>query len=272
MSFTEVSAIQEESVALDALVADLGDATLQSATQFKEWRVADILRHLAVWNDAAALTLTDPPAFGRFFAELMQAMQSGGSLVDFEQSLVPSASPRQHRENWQQSYLALNDLYRDADPKTRVQWGGPDMSLRSCISARLMETWANGQAIFDLCGIERIEHERIRNIVVLGITTFAFYFRINGLPVPEQAPKVPLTSPGGETWQFNTDSTSGEVVGYAHEFCQVVTQVRNVADTALTVKGETALTWMRIAQCFAGPPTQPPAAGTRFIQRPEHHE
>jgi hypothetical protein len=29
------------------------------------------------------------------------------------------------------------------------------------------------------------------------------------------------------------------------------------------VKGETAQRWMAIAQCFAGPPNDPPAKGTR---------
>ena len=34
-------------------------------------------------------------------------------------------------------------------------------------------------------------------------------------------------------------------------------------DTALRVGGETARHWMGIAQCFAGPPENPPAPGTR---------
>lgn len=47
------------------------------------------------------------------------------------------------------------------------------------------------------------------------------------------------------------------------EFCQVVTQVRNIADTRLSVTGDIAQRWMAIAQCFAGPPENPPEAGTR---------
>jgi len=53
------------------------------------------------------------------------------------------------------------------------------------------------------------------------------------------------------------------VAGDATEFCQVVTQTRNVADTRLDVKGETAVRWMAMAQCFAGPPEDPPEPGTR---------
>jgi hypothetical protein len=46
----------------------------------------------------------------------------------------------------------------------------------------------------------------------------------------------------------------------------VVTQVRAVADTELQVTGDTARRWMAIAQCFAGPPQDPPAPGSRFRQ------
>ena len=38
----------------------------------------------------------------------------------------------------------------------------------------------------------------------------------------------------------------------AVEFCQVVTQTRNIGDTALSVAGDVANQWMSVAQCFAG--------------------
>jgi hypothetical protein len=45
-----------------------------------------------------------------------------------------------------------------------------------------------------------------------------------------------------------------------------VTQVRNIADTGLTVTGAVATDWMSKAQCFAGAPETPPAPGTRFTK------
>jgi hypothetical protein len=51
------------------------------------------------------------------------------------------------------------------------------------------------------------------------------------------------------------------------EFCQVVAQTRNIEDTALRVSGEVAHEWMSLAQCFAGPPVDPPAPGSRFMPR-----
>jgi len=51
------------------------------------------------------------------------------------------------------------------------------------------------------------------------------------------------------------------VTGTALDFCLVVTQRRNVADTGLVVTGTLAEEWIGIAQAFAGPPGpgRPPA-------------
>ena len=43
----------------------------------------------------------------------------------------------------------------------------------------------------------------------------------------------------------------------------MVTQVRNIDDVNLNVKGEIAKEWMSIAQCFAGAAEQPPKPGLR---------
>ena len=59
---------------------------------------------------------------------------------------------------------------------------------------------------------------------------------------------------------------TNRIEGQASEFCQVVTQVRNIADTSLRVTGDPATRWMAIAQCFAGPPVDPPAKGVRRTQ------
>jgi len=77
-------------------------------------------------------------------------------------------------------------------------------------------------------------------------------------------PYLRLMAPSGEQWEWGDVSTDNLIEGSAEEFCQVVTQVRNIRDTRLNVIGDTANQWMAIAQCFVGPPEQPPAVGTRF--------
>ena len=52
----------------------------------------------------------------------------------------------------------------------------------------------------------------------------------------------------------------------------MVTQTRSVADTALRLEGPVAKQWMAIAQCFAGPPHDPPAPGTRHVVTRDQEE
>ena len=158
----------------------------------------------------------------------------------------------------------MADAYAMADPKQRVKWAGPDMSALSSITARQMETWAHGQAVFDLLGLDRAEADRIRNIAHLGVSTFAWTFVNRKETVPEPAPHVVLTGPSGAVWTWNDEQPGNMVQGSAVEFSQVVTQVRNLADTSLQVDGEAANRWMTQAQCFAGAPVSPPEPGSRY--------
>ena len=137
-------------------------------------------------------------------------------------------------ETWHAFVLEMSDSFGEADPIARVKWAGPDMSVRSSITARLMETWAHGLAIYDALGVERQDDDRIRNIAILGINTFGWAFRNRKLEVPAQPPYVRLTAPSGAVWEWNDLSTTNCVTGSATGFCQVLTQTRNVADTDLS--------------------------------------
>ena len=111
--------------------------------------------------------------------------------------------------------------------------------------------------------LKRPQSERLKNIATIGVKTYGWTFANRGLETPTPQPKVELLSPNGSTWTWNNE-TEGELVsGSAVEFCQVVTQVRNIKDTNLQISGENATKWMEIAQCFAGPPEDPPEPGSR---------
>ncbi|MEL6258054.1 MAG: TIGR03084 family protein, partial [Pseudomonadota bacterium] len=79
-------------------------------------------------------------------------------------------------------------------------------------------------------------------------------------------PYLKLIAPSGELWNFGEPSDASLIEGLAEEFCQVVTQTRNIADTALQLTGEVATDWMSKAQCFAGPPEPPPKPGARVVR------
>ena len=75
--------------------------------------------------------------------------------------------------------------------------------------------------------------------------------------------RVELSGPGGDVWGWGDDAATDFISGSALDFALVVTQRRNLADTALSVEGAAAREWMSIAQAFAGGPTdnRPPASG-----------
>ena len=250
----------EESEVLFDLVDQLLESDFVRQTQFKRWNINDILVHLHFWNLGADLSLNDPDAFTAMFDDLYGALKAG-RLREHENSKVGERG-RGLVKVWADQFREMGKRWASVDPKTRLKWAGPGMSARTSMSARQMEVWAHGQAIFDLMGKDRPESDRIRNIVILGVNAFGWSHQVHGHEAPENMPRLNLVSPSGDVWEYGEgdDSISGSAV----EFCQVVTQTRNIADTSLELNGDTAVTWMACAQCFAGPPETPPGPGTRF--------
>jgi uncharacterized protein (TIGR03084 family) len=117
-------------------------------------------------------------------------------------------------------------------------------------------------------GVGRTSTDRLRNIAEIGVRTYGWTFANRQRAVPGPAPYVRLTAPSGGMWTWNDLTPDNAVTGDALAFCQVVAQTRNVADTNLQVTGEPATIWMSLAQCFAGPPVDPPAPGTRIMTQP----
>ncbi|MEM1246806.1 MAG: TIGR03084 family metal-binding protein [Acidobacteriota bacterium] len=273
MVFQQALDLRDESEELHALLAPLDDASYDRKTQFKDWTLHDIVAHLHIFNWAAAESIRDGDAFAAWYAGFGRAMATENKsmrevtddwLDEHESGVRGSAL----LSRWRAFYRDFTDSVQGIDPKKRVKWAGPDMSVRSSLTARLMETWAHGQEIYDLLGVERQDKDRIQGVAVLGVNTFGWTFVNRGLDVPTDAPYVRLTAPSGAVWEWNEPSEANRVQGSATEFCQVVAQTRNIADTALDVVGQTATRWMSIAQCFAGAPQDPPAPGTRFRQSP----
>ncbi len=180
-------------------------------------------------------------------AGIMNPTQTGGQLL----------------ADWWSYFNEMCERLGASDPKFRVPWFGPDMGVMMFTTARQMETWAHAQDIYDLLKRPRNNTDRIKNIAVIGVRTYGWTFANRKLEPPGPAPYVRLTAPSGDIWEFNDPDEENRVEGSAVEFCHVVTQGRNIADVSLEVVGEPASAWMAIAQCFAGPPEDPPAPGSR---------
>ncbi len=258
---------RDESAALYQLVAPLAEADFAQPTQFKGWTIDRVLGHLHMWNWAADLSLQGGEVFDDFYRGITDFAQQGKGLGDFEAQWLDGLAGQALVKAWRDYYLEMAARFEGADPKKRVKWAGPDMSVRSSITARLMETWAHGQEVYDHLGVVRENKDRIKNIAVLGINTYGWTFHVRGETPPEPMPHVRLTAPSGALWVWNDPSDEELVEGQAEDFCQVVTQVRNIKDTNLRVKGAVAEDWMSKAQCFAGAAETPPAPGTRNTRK-----
>ena len=254
---------RDECNAVYSILENLKEQDYEMPTQFKGWTFNNVIGHLHVWNYAADISLKDGDEWKNFANSALQALGNGSSMNEFEQTITKGIQGPELLSMWKEYYTEMTERFAVADPKKRVKWMGPDMSVRSSISARHMETWAHAQELYDSLGLDRINEDRIKNIVIIGNNTFKWCFTVHKKALPSIRPYLKLTSPSGEIWEYNEISEEHKIEGLAEEFCQVVTQVRNIKDVNLKLTGDIAKEWMSVAQCFAGGAEQPPLPGTR---------
>lgn len=258
-----VADLRAEGDELYQLLEEMDTGFWTQVSTFKDWTVWDVVAHLHLSDHMALTSLRSSDDF----KTLMRDMGKSGSMRAYTNAWLTenghSINGPELLIRWRKMFLQLCEALAAADPDRRFAWAGPGMKARMFATARQMETWAHGWEIYDLMNVERRHSDRLQNIVTIGVRTFGWSFSNRKLPVPDPAPYIELTAPSGAIWTFNDSDADNSVRGSAVDFCQVVTQVRNIADTQLTVTGDTANAWMTIAQCFAGPPEDPPAPGTR---------
>lgn len=251
---------------LSLLAATLTPRQWIQETPFEGWTPWDEIAHLCFFDETAILAATDPEAFAGDTAELLKQFANGLQIKEITQKRYGHLSSTRLLSYWKQCFERLVDALSGMEPKARLPWYGPMMSVRSFATARMMETWAHGQDIYDCLGKRRQVSDRIKNIAHLGVSTFGWAFINRNLPVPGPAPYVKLKAPSGESWIWNDPpSEDSYICGSAEEFCLVVTQRRNVIDTRLQYAGSAAQ-WLPIAQCYAGPAEDAPAPGVRAVQ------
>ena len=248
--------LTEEGRELDALLSGLDTGDWERPTPFKQWTVNDVVWHLHSGDVMAVLALTDPDRF--------QAVKNGGRGARDVEALSQRSSGAELQARWRDYFQQMCEDLGTSPPDRRVPWFGPDMGVRMFTTARQMETWAHGHDIYDLLKRKRVNTDRLRNIAHIGVSTYGWTFANRKRQPPGPPPHVELTAPSGDVWRWHAPDPDNCVKGDAATFCHVVTQGRNVADTDLTVVGGPATEWMAIAQCFAGPPEDPPRPGQRI--------
>jgi uncharacterized protein (TIGR03084 family) len=216
--------------------------------------VADQIVHLAFFDEQATIAATEPD---RFRAERDEMASDPRGFADKVNSRHQEFAGPRALDWFERARTAMVTAMTGLDPSIRVPWYGPDMSVASSMTARIMETWAHGQDVFDGLGIDRPPSPALRHVAHIGARAFANSFVAHGEPVPDTPVRVELTAPDGQdTWTWGPDEAGGhdKVAGPALDFCLVVTQRRHLADTDLVVTGPVATAWMDVAQAFAGPP------------------
>jgi uncharacterized protein (TIGR03084 family) len=246
-----IADLASEQDSLDLVVADLDEATWQLATDSPGWTIADQISHLQFFDERAALAMSDPAAFGVDRQHLISSAPR-----DLSVELGRQVSAGELLDAWRQSRRALIEAALKVDPTLRVPWYGPSMAVKSFLTARLMECWAHGQDVAEAVGVQRSPSVRLKHVAHIGVGARAFSLLINQLPEDSRSIRVELTAPGGELWTWGDETSDQRVLGDALDFCLVVTQRRALSDSQLTVVGDSATTWMRIAQAFAGAPTR----------------
>jgi uncharacterized protein (TIGR03084 family) len=236
---------------LESLVAAQPDEDWRTPTPSPGWDVATQVAHLA-WTDEAAVTAATDRS--RWDALVMEALTDVERVVDRAALTGGEVAPADLLARWRTAREDLAAALRGYPSGERMPWFGPPMSATSMATARLMETWAHSLDVHQALDVEPEITDRIRHVAHLGVRTRTYAFSVHGLEAPDTEVRVSLTAPSGDLWAWGPEDASQTVTGTAYDFCLLMTQRVNRADTSLVAVGRDANTWLEIAQCFAGPP------------------
>jgi uncharacterized protein (TIGR03084 family) len=220
-------------------------------TECHPWTVKDQVIHLA-WNDNAVIrAIRDPETFVR---------ERPATLASIQHMVDAAITDNQHRTGpevlawFEHERAEMIRISRSLDPRLRMPWYGPDMSVMSKITARFMETWAHSDDVLSALRVEHPATDRIRHVIFLGLQALPNAFKTHGLDVPKDSIRVEVIAPSGDVWHFGPSDAPERITGPAIDLAYVVTQRRHLGDTTLTASGPIGNQWLKIAQAFAGPP------------------
>jgi uncharacterized protein (TIGR03084 family) len=235
-----------ERARLIAVLQPLDESEWRTPTPAPAWTILDQVTHLAFFDEVATTAIVDPDTFLGQREEAMVDVDGFVDKVMQSQRHLRGTDVLPWLEHAGASFVATA---RDADPTLRVPWYGPEMSLSSMVTSRIMETWAHGQDVRDALHAPTESTPALRHVAFLGWRAFANSFLARGRAVPDMAVRVEL-----DLCAFGPEDAADVVRGSALDFCLVVTQRRHVNDTSLVAQGDVATEWLSIAQAYAGPP------------------
>jgi uncharacterized protein (TIGR03084 family) len=239
---------------LRALLLSLGAEDWDRPTPSPGWTVRHQVRHLAHGEELGRLAATDPEAFAAELTQLVADLYA----VEAAATAASDETSDELVARWFSAAQALRSGVALGPGDERIEWVTGPMSRASFLTARVMETFAHGHDIAVTVGRELPVDRVLRHVAHLGVATRGFAFANRALPVPEEQVRVELRGPAGGVWSWGPKDAPDQVRGPALDFCLLVTQRIHRNDTALEASGPHAELWLRIAQCFAGPPSDGP--------------
>src|SRR5256885_8484058 len=147
--------LNDESVDLDRLVADLPPDGWRRETPAPGWTIAHQINHLAWTDRVARLSATDPAQLGSLITT-----DDLTKVVD-EAAAEDISSPRAVLERWRTERSAMAAALIAASPGARLPWFATTMTPASMATARLMETWAHGLDVAQALGAARLPTARL---------------------------------------------------------------------------------------------------------------
>ena len=240
-----------ESDELDRLVAELPAENWSTPTPSPGWSIAHQIAHLAWTDRAAELAATDPDGFA---GHLQEALADPTGFVDRGAGEGATLPPAELLGRWRTGRRSLHHALCAVPAGVKLPWYGPPMRPTTLATARIMETWAHAQDVFDALGVRREPTARLRHVAHLAVRTRDFAYALNGRTPPAEEFRVELRAPGGGTWTWGPGDATQRVTGSAHDFCLLAAQRRHRDDVDVTAYGPDADAWLDIIQAFAGPP------------------
>jgi uncharacterized protein (TIGR03084 family) len=232
-----VAELEAEQLGIEEILRSLSPEQWSAPTPAEPWDVRDQVTHLADFDEVAIDTATGGP---RQIND--EAVRIGfDEYTEWARRKGLEKSPAEMLDWYADNGARLRAMFRaKPDPKERVPWG-LGMSVRTLVTARLMEHWAHGLDIRAALGIAPNASPRLRSVAFLVYSAMAYAFQVAKVtPPPGRTLRVEL-SYEGSTWEFGPADADDLITGEALEYCMVgVQRLRHTEAATLVAKGPLA--------------------------------
>src|SRR5258705_4057953 len=225
-SLQEALDFRAEADELHTFLGTLAERDWSRPTTFQRWTPWDVVAHLHLYDQVSLASLAGEQEFAQERNKLVARIAKGTTNADLARERFGAFGAVELLAHWIDGARDLSAQLAASDPKRRLPWFGPDMGVRMFTTARMMETWAHGQEVYDLVRVERAPTDRLRHIAEIAVRTFGWTFVNRKLEVPGPSPYVRLVAPSGAIWELDEPSDASRVTGSAIHLWPTGTPVR----------------------------------------------